>query len=104
MELTQSRETILAWKDSLSASAPTARNSPAFFVGSKYSGKRCGIFSCGRAKPCGGMDLWEWKFGILISEAVSEGNEAPLCLAGRNASPPEFCGGPTDYRLILKRQ
>jgi Plasmid pRiA4b ORF-3-like protein len=53
---------------------------------------------------CGGMDLWEWEFRLLDSEAGSHGDEAPVCLAGRGAAPPEHCGGPTGYRLMLKRQ
>jgi Plasmid pRiA4b ORF-3-like protein len=53
---------------------------------------------------CGGMDLWEWEFRLLESEVGSHGDETPLCLAGRGASPPEYCGGPTGYRLMLKRQ
>ena len=53
---------------------------------------------------CGGIDLWEWEFRLLDSEAGSNGDDAPLCLAGRGASPPEHCGGPTGYRLMLKRQ
>jgi Plasmid pRiA4b ORF-3-like protein len=53
---------------------------------------------------CGGIDLWEWEFRVLDSEAGSNGDDAPLCLAGRGASPPEHCGGPTGYRLMLKRQ
>ena len=27
-----------------------------------------------------------------------------MCLGGRGAAPPEHCGGPTGYRLMLKRQ
>ena len=53
---------------------------------------------------CGGLDLWEWEFRLLDSEPGSRGDEAPVCLAGRGASPPECCGGPTGYRLMLKRQ
>jgi Plasmid pRiA4b ORF-3-like protein len=53
---------------------------------------------------CGGMDLWEWEFRVLDSEAGSNGDDTPVCLAGRGASPPECCGGPTGYRLMLKRQ
>jgi len=53
---------------------------------------------------CGGLDLWEWEFRLLDSEAGSKDDDAPVCLAGRGASPPEYCGGPTDYRLMLKRQ
>jgi Plasmid pRiA4b ORF-3-like protein len=53
---------------------------------------------------CGGIDLWEWEFRLLGTEAGSSGDDAPVCLAGRGASPPECCGGPTGYRLMLKRQ
>jgi len=53
---------------------------------------------------CGGLDLWEWEFRVLACEAGDRGDDAPVCLAGRGASPPEFCGGPTGYRLMLKRQ
>ncbi len=53
---------------------------------------------------CGGIDLWEWELRLLDSEAGSNGDDAPLCLAGRGATPPEHCGGPTGYRLMLKRQ
>lgn len=28
----------------------------------------------------------------------------PECLDGRGAAPPEHCGGPRGYRLMLKRQ
>jgi Plasmid pRiA4b ORF-3-like protein len=53
---------------------------------------------------CGGIDPWEWEFRFLASQAGSKGDEAPVCLAGRGASPPEYCGGATGYRLMLKRQ
>lgn len=53
---------------------------------------------------CGGLDLWEWEFRLLGSEAGGDGDEVPVCLAGRGAAPPELCGGPTGYRLMLKRQ
>ena len=33
-----------------------------------------------------------------------DGDDAPMCLGGRGAAPPEHCGGPTGYRLMLKRQ
>ena len=46
--------------------------------------------------------------GMGVSGAQSQtgnnGDEAPVCLAGRGASPPEYCGGPTGYRLMLRRQ
>lgn len=53
---------------------------------------------------CGGLDLWEWECRVLASELGIQGDEAPVCLAGRGAAPPECCGGPTGYRLMLKRQ
>src|SRR6516162_8709094 len=53
---------------------------------------------------CGGLDLWEWEFRVLDSQVGGNGDEAAVCLAGRGASPPEHCGGPTGYRLMLKRQ
>jgi Plasmid pRiA4b ORF-3-like protein len=53
---------------------------------------------------CGGIDLWEWEFRLLESHVGGKGDETPVCLAGRGASPPECCGGPTGYRLMLKRQ
>jgi Plasmid pRiA4b ORF-3-like protein len=53
---------------------------------------------------CGAIDLWEWECRLLDQEPGREGDEAPICLGGRGAAPPEHCGGPTGYRLILKRQ
>jgi Plasmid pRiA4b ORF-3-like protein len=53
---------------------------------------------------CGGLDLWEWEFRLLEVEEGGKGDDAPVCMAGRGASPPECCGGPTGYRLMLKRQ
>jgi hypothetical protein len=53
---------------------------------------------------CGGIDLWEWELRLLDSELGSNGADASVCLAGRAAAPPEHCGGPTGYRLMLKRQ
>lgn len=53
---------------------------------------------------CGGIDLWEWEFRVLDQQAGADGDDAPVCLAGRGAAPPEHCGGPTGYRLMLQRQ
>ena len=50
------------------------------------------------------IDLWEWEMRVLGQETGSEGDGAPLCLGGRGAAPPQHCGGPTGYRLMLKRQ
>ena len=41
---------------------------------------------------------------LLDEEPASVGDDAPLCLGGRGAAPPQYCGGPTGYRLMLKRQ
>ena len=53
---------------------------------------------------CGVIDLWEWEFRLLDRAAAADGDDAPICLGGRGAAPPEHCGGPTGYRLMLKRQ
>jgi hypothetical protein len=53
---------------------------------------------------CGAVDLWEWDVRLLDEEPGPAGDDAPLCLGGRGAAPPQFCGGPTGYRLMLKRQ
>jgi hypothetical protein len=50
------------------------------------------------------LDLWEWEIRVLdIQDGVPEERE-PECLEGRGAAPPEHCGGPCGYRLMLKRQ
>jgi len=51
---------------------------------------------------CGAIDLWEWEVRLLDEEPGSVGDDVPLCLGGRGAAP-QFCGGPTGYRLMLKR-
>ena len=53
---------------------------------------------------CGAIDLWEWELRLLDREPGNDGDEAPVCLGGRGAAPPEHCGGPTAYRLMRKRQ
>ena len=53
---------------------------------------------------CGAIDLWEWEFRLLDQQPGADGDDAPLCLGGRGAAPPEYCGGPTGYRMMLKRQ
>jgi hypothetical protein len=52
----------------------------------------------------GAIDLWEWEMRLLDIEQGADGDDAPICLGGRGAAPPEYCGGPTGYRLMLKRQ
>jgi Plasmid pRiA4b ORF-3-like protein len=53
---------------------------------------------------CGAIDLWEWEFRLLDRSPGADGDEAPVCLGGRGAAPPEHCGVPTGCRLMLKRQ
>src|SRR4051794_11743515 len=53
---------------------------------------------------CGAIDLWEWEVRMLDREQGDDGDDTPICLGGRGAAPPEYCGGPTGYRLMLKRQ
>ena len=53
---------------------------------------------------CDTLHMWEWDIQVLdIYEGTKE-DEVPACLGGRGATPPELCGGPTGYRLMLKRQ
>jgi hypothetical protein len=49
---------------------------------------------------CGAIDLWEWEFRLLDQEPGADGDDAPLCLGGRGAAPPEHCGGPTHGRIL----
>ncbi|HTF63968.1 MAG TPA: hypothetical protein VK638_14890 [Edaphobacter sp.] len=53
---------------------------------------------------CDTLYRWEWDVQVLHIEDGTKEDEVPVCLGGRGATPPEFCGGPTGYRLMLKRQ
>jgi hypothetical protein len=53
---------------------------------------------------CNTLDLWEWELRVLDIQAGKADERAPECLEGRGAAPPESCGGPRGYRLMLKRQ
>jgi Plasmid pRiA4b ORF-3-like protein len=53
---------------------------------------------------CDTLNRWEWDVQVLDIEDGIERGDTPVCLGGRGATPPEFCGGPTGYRLMLKRQ
>jgi Plasmid pRiA4b ORF-3-like protein len=52
----------------------------------------------------GSMDQWEWEMRVLDLQNGTDGDEKPVCLDGRGATPPQYCGGATGYRLMLKRQ
>jgi len=43
---------------------------------------------------CGVIDLWEWEVRLLDVEPGSQDDDAPLCLGGRGAAPPQFCCRP----------
>jgi hypothetical protein len=53
---------------------------------------------------CDTLSKWEWDVQVLDNEDGIREDKKPVCLAGRGAAPPEFCGGPKGYRLMLKRQ
>ncbi|HET6892763.1 MAG TPA: plasmid pRiA4b ORF-3 family protein, partial [Pyrinomonadaceae bacterium] len=54
---------------------------------------------------CDLLDMWEWEFRVMdIQEVDATDDREPVCLGGRGAAPPESCGGPRGYRLMLKRQ
>jgi hypothetical protein len=53
---------------------------------------------------CDTLEMWERDVLVLDIQEAVEGNHAPVCVGGRRAAPPEFSGGPTGYRLMLKRQ
>jgi hypothetical protein len=53
---------------------------------------------------CDTLHMWEWDIRVLDIQEGAENDHAAVCLGGRGAAPPEFCGGPTGYRLMLKRQ
>ena len=48
---------------------------------------------------CDTLHMWEWDVRVLDIQEGVEGDHAPVCVGCRGAAPPEFCGGPTGYRL-----
>ena len=52
----------------------------------------------------GALDQWEWEVRVIHLQEGAEGDETPVCVGGRGAAPPKYSGGPTGYRLMLKRQ
>jgi hypothetical protein len=53
---------------------------------------------------CDAIDMWEWDVRVVDIQPGAPDDRGPVCLGGRGATPPEFCGGPRGYRLMLKRQ
>ena len=52
----------------------------------------------------GALDQWEWDLRVVDLQDGAEGDETPVCVGGRGAAPPQYSGGPTGYRLMLRRQ
>ena len=52
----------------------------------------------------GALDQWEWEFRVIDLQNGAEGDHTPVCVGGRGAAPPQYSGGATGYRLMLKRQ
>ena len=52
----------------------------------------------------GFMDQWEWEIRVIDLQDGSESDERPVCLDGRGATPPQYCGGPTGYGSRSHRQ
>src|SRR5215475_9546750 len=50
------------------------------------------------------LDQWEWEFRVIDLQDGAESDHTPVCVGGRGAAPPQYSGGPTGYRLMLKRQ
>lgn len=74
----------------------------------KSRGKRLRDFQLRRQEKflyiCDTLDLWEWEIRVLDVRPAEAGDADIVCLQGRGAPPPEGCGGPRGYRLMLKRQ
>jgi hypothetical protein len=47
---------------------------------------------------CDTLHMWEWDVRVIDIQEGAEDAHAAICLDGRGAAPPEFCGGPTGYR------
>jgi hypothetical protein len=71
-------------------------------------GKRLRDFQLRRQEKflyiCNTLDLWEWEIRVLDIQDGNADERNPECLDGRGAAPPESCGGPRGYRLMLARQ
>jgi hypothetical protein len=50
------------------------------------------------------MDQWEWEVRVIDQQPGRAEDTTPVCVGGRGATPPQYSGGPTGYRLMLKRQ
>jgi hypothetical protein len=50
------------------------------------------------------LDQWEWEVRVIDQQAGAAEDKTPVCVGGRGATPPQNSGGPTGYRLMLKRE
>ena len=50
------------------------------------------------------IDQWEWEVRVIDQQPGAAEDKTPMCVGGRGATPPQYSGGPTGYRLMLKRQ
>jgi hypothetical protein len=50
------------------------------------------------------LDQWEWEVRVIDQQAGAAEDITPVCVGGRGATPPQNSGGPTGYRLMLKRE
>ena len=39
---------------------------------------------------CGTLHMWEWDVGVIDIQDGVDGDDQPLCLAGRGAAPPNI--------------
>jgi len=46
---------------------------------------------------------WEWDVQVLDIEDGTTEDKRPVCLSGRGATPPEFCGGPMPPHFNFSR-
>ncbi len=53
---------------------------------------------------CDTLHMWEWDIRVVDIQNGMEDDHALICVGGRGSAPPEYCGGPTGYRLMMKRQ
>ena len=74
----------------------------------KTHGKRLRDFALRRQEKfryiCDTLDMWEWEIRVLDVEPVEGEDVDIVCLKRRGAAPPENCGRPRGYRLMLTRQ
>src|ERR1700733_9561013 len=52
----------------------------------------------------GALDQRDWEVRVIDQQAGAAEDQTPVCVGGRGATPPQSSGGPTGYRLMLKRQ